>query len=110
MLGSAPLRVLRSRAADETRGAHLQFDNEWTLNRIQPNDFINGVRARVDLWRMSGYQHVTSTARQLLGYWADEYRENRVLFAQREPQRRRSTSPRLPRRTARAGCSPGLRR
>jgi len=22
------------------RGAQLQFDNEWTLNRIQPNDFI----------------------------------------------------------------------
>lgn len=66
------------------RGAQLQFDNEWTLNRIQPNDFIYEVRARVDLWRKRGYQNVTPTTRWLLGYWADEHRENRVLFAQRD--------------------------
>jgi len=66
------------------RGAQLQFDNEWTLNRIQPNDFINEVRGRVVLWRKRGYQHVTPTTRRLLEYWADEHRENRVLFAQRE--------------------------
>lgn len=66
------------------RGAQLQFDNEWTLNRIQPNDFINDVRSRVDLWRKRGYEHVTPTTRRLLEYWSDENRENRVLFAQRE--------------------------
>jgi type III restriction enzyme len=66
------------------RGAQLQFDNEWTLNRIQPNAFINEIRARVDLWRKRGYQHTTPTTRRLLEYWADEHRENRVLFAQRE--------------------------
>ena len=26
------------------RGAQLQFDNEWTLNRIKPNEFVNDVR------------------------------------------------------------------
>ncbi len=66
------------------RGAQLQFDVEWTVNRIQPNDFVNQVRARVDLWRKRGYPHVTPTTLRLLGYWADEQRENRVLFAQRE--------------------------
>jgi type III restriction enzyme len=66
------------------RGAQLQFDNEWTLNRIQPNDFVNDVRERVQLWRLRGYAHVTPTTRRLLEYWNDPGRENRVLFAQRE--------------------------
>ena len=66
------------------RGAQLQFDNEWTLNRIQPNDFVNDVRGRVDLWRRRGYAHVTPTTRRLLEYWSNDGRENRVLFAQRE--------------------------
>ncbi len=65
-------------------GAQLQFDNEWTLNRIKPNDFVNQVRGRVDLWRKQGYGYVTPTTRRLLEYWSDESRENRVLFAQRE--------------------------
>ena len=66
------------------RGAQLQFDVEWTVDRIQPNDFVTQVRARVDLWRKRGYPYVTSTSRRLLEYWADDQRENRVLFAQRE--------------------------
>jgi type III restriction enzyme len=66
------------------RGAQLQFDNEWTINRITPNEFVNDVRHRVDLWRRRGYQNVTSTTRRLLEYWSDEHRENKVLFCQRE--------------------------
>ena len=66
------------------RGAQLQFDNEWTLNRIQPNEFVNAVRGHVDVWRKRGYDHVTPMTRRLLEYWADDQRENRVLFAQRE--------------------------
>lgn len=66
------------------RGAQLQFDNEWTLNRIKPNEFVNDVRTRVELWRRRGYPHVTPTTRRLLEYWADPNRENRVLFCQRE--------------------------
>jgi type III restriction enzyme len=37
------------------RGAQLQFDNEWTINRITPNEFINDVRRRVDLWIIAMY-------------------------------------------------------
>lgn len=48
------------------RGAQLQFDNEWTANRITPNEFVNDVRRRVDLWRRRGYQDVTPTTRRLL--------------------------------------------
>ena len=66
------------------RGAQLQFDNEWTINRITPNEFVNDVRRRVDLWRRRGYHDVTPTTRRLLEYWSDENRENKVLFCQRE--------------------------
>ena len=66
------------------RGAQLQFDNEWTTNRITPNEFVNDVRRRVDLWRRRGYQDITPTTRRLLEYWSDENRENKVLFCQRE--------------------------
>ncbi|MGQ0465465.1 MAG: BPTD_3080 family restriction endonuclease [Sporichthyaceae bacterium] len=66
------------------KGAQLQFDTEWTADRIKPNDFVNQVRARVDIWRKLGYKHVTPTTRRLLEYWADPTRENRVLFCQRE--------------------------
>jgi type III restriction enzyme len=66
------------------RGAQLQFDNEWTRERIKQNDFVNQVRARVQLWRLQGYPHVTPVTRRLLEHWADPHRENRVLFCQRE--------------------------
>ena len=70
--------------ASKKAGAQLQLDNEWTAERIRPNDFVNEVRGRVDLWRKRGYAHVTPTTRRLLEYWSDSGRENRVLFAQRE--------------------------
>jgi type III restriction enzyme len=66
------------------KGAQLQFDNEYTLNRIKPNEFVNDVRARVDIWRKRGHPHVTPTTRRLLEYWNDSSRENKVLFCQRE--------------------------
>jgi type III restriction enzyme len=66
------------------RGAQLQFDNEWTRERIKANDFVNQVRARVGLWRKQGYPHVTPVTRRLLEHWSDPNRENRVMFCQRE--------------------------
>ena len=54
------------------------------MSRITPNEFVNDVRHRVDLWRRRGYQNVTSTTRRLLEYWSDEHREEKVLFCQRE--------------------------
>lgn len=66
------------------RGAQLQFDPEWTADRIRPNTLVNDIRAQVDLWRKRGYPDVTGTTRRLLDYWSDPTRLNRVLFAQRE--------------------------
>lgn len=66
------------------RGAQLQFDNEWTLNRIEPNKFVNDIRTRVDLWRRKNYPDVTPTTRRLLEYWSDPDRDNKILFCQRE--------------------------
>jgi type III restriction enzyme len=65
-------------------GAQLQFDNEWTRNRIRSNEFVNDVRGRVEIWRKRGYPHVTPTTRRLLEYWDNPSRDNRVLFCQRE--------------------------
>ena len=35
--------------------AQLSFDTGWTQDRVQPNDFINRVRERVNLWRRTGH-------------------------------------------------------
>lgn len=48
------------------------------------NDFINKVRAKVKDWRNSGYQGTTKTSRDLLFYWQDETRENKLFFCQIE--------------------------
>ena len=65
-------------------GAQLQFDNTWTADRIKPNEFINQVRAEVDVWRKQGFPHTTPTSRRLLEYWNDPSRDNGVMFCQRE--------------------------
>ncbi|OCB15432.1 BPTD_3080 family restriction endonuclease [Mycobacterium intracellulare] len=66
------------------KGAQLQFDPDWTADRIQPNILVNQIRNQVDLWRKRGYPDVTPTTRRLLEYWSDSSRLNRILFAQRE--------------------------
>jgi len=67
------------------RGQQIELDfAEFTADKIRKNDFVNEVRARVDLWRKQGYQSVTPTTRRLLEFWSDENRENKILFAQRE--------------------------
>lgn len=70
------------RAADGLVQGTLEF--EGTGERRERNDLVNDVRRDVDRWRRFDYQGVTPTSRKLLQYWADEHRENRVLFCQRE--------------------------
>jgi type III restriction enzyme len=65
-------------------GAQLQFDNEWTRERLKSNVFVNQVRGRVEIWRSLKYPYVTPMTERLLEHWADPSRENRVLFCQRE--------------------------
>jgi len=48
------------------------------------NDFINKVRVRVSEWRSHGYTGLTKTSRDLLDYWKDETRENKLFFCQIE--------------------------
>lgn len=62
----------------------VELDFDLTRERRQENELINQLRADVELWRARGYEHVTQTSRKLLLHWADEHRENRVLFGQRE--------------------------
>jgi len=47
--------------AARKKGKQLAFDTEWTKDRIEENDFVNRVRARVALWRSGGYTGVTLT-------------------------------------------------
>ncbi len=48
------------------------------------NEFINKVRERINLWRKSGYTGITNTSRDLIYYWQDENRENKLFFCQIE--------------------------
>lgn len=48
------------------------------------NDFVNKLRTRLTEWRKQGYPGVTKTTRDLLSYWQDETRENKLFFCQIE--------------------------
>lgn len=48
------------------------------------NDFVNKIRAKLSDWRKDGYPGVTKTTRDLLAYWQDETRENKLFFCQIE--------------------------
>ncbi len=60
--------------AEGAFGAELQEENE----------FINKVRAKIKEWRESGYSGITKTSRDLLSYWRDDTRENKLFFCQIE--------------------------
>ena len=73
-------------ASKKARDGSVQeaFEFEGTSERRERNSLINDLRRDVDLWRAYGYNRVTPTTRKLLQHWADETKENRVLFCQRE--------------------------
>lgn len=48
------------------------------------NEFINKVRIKVTQWRESNYPGITKTSRDLLLYWKDDSRENKLFFCQIE--------------------------
>jgi hypothetical protein len=62
----------------------LEFDTEWTQDRIEENKLVNQIRARVKLWREGGYIGVTPTTTRLLVYWTDPDREKKLFFCQIE--------------------------
>src|SRR3972149_1979966 len=71
-------------ARPKKKGKQLQFETEWTQDRIEENQFVNRVRERVKQWRTGGYVGVTATTRQLLDYWTDADRERKLFFCQIE--------------------------
>lgn len=72
-------------AKARTKGSkQLQFDTEWTQDRIEENKVVNDIRRRVDLWRRGGYVGVTPTTARLIAYWTDPDREKKLFFCQNE--------------------------
>ncbi|GMU82461.1 MAG: hypothetical protein AMXMBFR47_23320 [Planctomycetota bacterium] len=62
----------------------LEFETEWTQDRIEENKLVNQIRARVKLWREGGYVGITPTTSRLLAYWTNPDRENKLFFCQVE--------------------------
>ena len=60
--------------AEGAFGSELQQDNE----------FINKIRGRIKEWGMLDYPGLTKTSRDLLFYWKDENRDNKLFFSQIE--------------------------
>jgi type III restriction enzyme len=71
-------------AKPKKRGTQLEFDTEWTEDRIRENELVNQIRSRVSKWRADGYIGITRTTRYLLDYWNDPQREKKLFFCQRE--------------------------
>ena len=71
-------------ARPRKKGKQLQFNTEWTQDRIEENKLVNQIRARVKLWREGGYAGVTSATSRLLSYWTDPDREKKLFFCQIE--------------------------
>src|SRR5260370_14452974 len=62
----------------------LQFETEWTQDRIEENKLVNDIRRRVSQWRKGGYVGVTPTTARLIAYWIDPNREKQLFFCQNE--------------------------
>jgi type III restriction enzyme len=66
------------------KGKQLQFETEWTKDRIEPNPVVDRIRQRVGAWRQGGYVGVTGTTSRLLAYWTREKRDKPLFFCQIE--------------------------
>jgi len=74
-------------AKAKKRGSkQLNFETEWTRDRIKPNKLVNDIRDRVALWREGKppFVGVTPTTARLIAYWTDPNRENKLFFCQNE--------------------------
>jgi type III restriction enzyme len=66
------------------KGKQLQFETEWTKDRIEPNPVVDRIRQRVGAWRQGGYVGVTGTTSRLLAYWTRDMRDKPLFFCQIE--------------------------
>jgi type III restriction enzyme len=71
-------------AQPKKKGKQLQFETEWTSDRLEQNRLVNLIRERVGQWRRGGHVGVTATTARLLTYWTDPEREKKLFFCQIE--------------------------
>ncbi|MBI4264881.1 MAG: DEAD/DEAH box helicase family protein [Acidobacteria bacterium] len=71
-------------AQPKKKGKQLQFETEWTRDRLEENRLVNLIRDRVRQWRRGGHVGVTATTARLLEYWTDPEREKKLFFCQIE--------------------------
>jgi hypothetical protein len=61
-----------------------QVAGEEAVNREEPLENVNLVRAQLAEWRRAGYPGVTRTTLELLRWWRRDGRQHRLFFAQLE--------------------------
>ena len=66
------------------QGKQLQFETEWTNDRIEPNPVVDRIRQRVGAWRQGGYVGVTGVTSRLLAYWTRPGRDKPLFSCQME--------------------------
>ncbi|MBI2186330.1 MAG: DEAD/DEAH box helicase family protein [Acidobacteria bacterium] len=71
-------------AQPKKKGKQLQFETEWTSDRLEENRLVNLIRERVGQWRRGGHVGVTATTSRLLSYWTNPEREKKLFFCQIE--------------------------
>ncbi|OFW12609.1 MAG: restriction endonuclease subunit R, partial [Acidobacteria bacterium RIFCSPLOWO2_02_FULL_67_21] len=71
-------------AQPKKKGKQLQFETEWTSDRLEESRLVNAIRDRVGQWRRGGHVGVTATTGRLLRYWSDPEREKKLFFCQIE--------------------------
>jgi type III restriction enzyme len=81
----------------------LQFDTEWTQDRIEENKLVNDIRRRIALWRKGRYVGVTPTTARLIAYWTDANREKKLFFSRTKPSKLPSILLKSPRSTGMPG-------
>ena len=71
-------------AQPKKKGRQLQFETEWTQDRLEENRVVNLIRQRVGAWRQGGHVGVTGVTSRLLSYWTNREREKPLFFCQVE--------------------------
>jgi type III restriction enzyme len=71
-------------AQPKKKGRQLQFETEWTQDRLEENRVVNLIRQRVGAWRQGGHVGVTGITSRLLSYWTNREREKPLFFCQVE--------------------------
>ncbi len=73
------------RAKNKTQQMEMTLtEGAYGSEMQKENNFVNKVRERIKKWRMDGYPGITKTSRDLLFYWQDPTRENKLFFCQIE--------------------------